>query len=71
VGTDHAPGWARGRGDRTPGGRSLILVPSVFCLDGPLLLTGRADQTSPHVLVHPALRGMRDATTSASCATPA
>jgi DNA-binding transcriptional ArsR family regulator len=63
VDTDHTPGWARGRGDRTPGGRSLTLVPSVFCLDGPLLLTGRADRTSPLVLVYPALRGMRDAAT--------
>lgn len=43
------------------GGRSLLVVPSVFCLDGPYLFRGRGGAL-PYVLVYPALREIRDAT---------
>jgi DNA-binding transcriptional ArsR family regulator len=46
--------WVLGR-------RCLVLVPSVFCLDGPKVLRSIGDETSPDVLVYPALRDMRDA----------
>jgi DNA-binding transcriptional ArsR family regulator len=43
------------------GGRSLVLVPSVFCLDGPQVLRTSGDEASPYLLVYPALREASDA----------
>lgn len=43
------------------GGRSLVLVPSVFCVDGPHVFRSNHDPASPYVLVYPALREMCDA----------
>jgi DNA-binding transcriptional ArsR family regulator len=42
-------------------GRSLVLVPSAFGLDGPRILASHRDPTLPVVLVYPALRRMDDA----------
>jgi DNA-binding transcriptional ArsR family regulator len=44
------------------GGRSVALVPSVFCLDEPRVLARPGDRTSPLVLFYPALRDREDAT---------
>lgn len=42
-------------------GRSLILVPSVFCLDRVWLMWHAVDDTLPRLLVYPVLRGLDDA----------
>jgi DNA-binding transcriptional ArsR family regulator len=59
VQSAHGPRRAQSPG--VQGARSLILVPSVFCLDGPHVLTDPGDHTSGHVLVYPALRQLDDA----------
>ncbi len=58
-----APGPAPedGQGTHVLGGRALVLVPSVFCMDGPLVLFSEHDQALPIVLVYPALRQTEDA----------
>jgi DNA-binding transcriptional ArsR family regulator len=43
-------------------GRSLVIVPSVLCLDQPRLLLSRRDPAAPVVVVYPALRSIDDAT---------
>jgi DNA-binding transcriptional ArsR family regulator len=48
-------------GTTTLGGRSLLVVPSVFGLDAPHVLYSVADETLPPVLVYPALRDVRTA----------
>jgi DNA-binding transcriptional ArsR family regulator len=45
------------------GGRSLLVVPSVFCLDRPWILWSTRDESSPKLLVYPVLRGLDDAAT--------
>ncbi|MGH9212588.1 MAG: helix-turn-helix domain-containing protein [Acidimicrobiales bacterium] len=42
------------------GGRSMVLVPSVFCRD-PMVFSSEADVTAPAVLFYPALREPEDA----------
>jgi DNA-binding transcriptional ArsR family regulator len=42
-------------------GRSLVLVPSVFCLDAPHVLYSTRDESLPRLLVYPALRTIDDA----------
>lgn len=42
------------------GGRSLVLVPSVFCLDRPWVLWNVLDDTEPRMVVYPALRTLED-----------
>jgi DNA-binding transcriptional ArsR family regulator len=42
-------------------GRSLVLVPSVFCDDQPHLFHSLDDEASPYVLIYPALRSSADA----------
>jgi DNA-binding transcriptional ArsR family regulator len=46
---------------RVVGGRSLVLAPSVFCLDRPWLMWNEADPSVPDLLIYPVLRGLGDA----------
>ena len=43
------------------GGRSLVLVPSVFCTNRPWLLWNELDETGPWYVIYPALRTVQDA----------
>lgn len=42
-------------------GRSVVLVPSVFCLDGPSVMRNVRDETAPRLLLYPVLRDLGDA----------
>jgi DNA-binding transcriptional ArsR family regulator len=57
---NETPGDSNGRVD-VLGGRSLFLVPSVFCLERPWILWNIRDESSPKLLVYPVLRGLDDA----------
>jgi DNA-binding transcriptional ArsR family regulator len=59
VDTTHVPGQRRT--SCVLDGRSLVLVSSIFCLDGPHVLRSTADQTAPDVLIYPAVRTNEDA----------
>jgi DNA-binding transcriptional ArsR family regulator len=59
VDTAHVPGQRRT--SCVLDGRSLVLVPSIFCLDGPHVLRSTADETAPDVLVYPVVRTSEDA----------
>jgi DNA-binding transcriptional ArsR family regulator len=52
-------------------GRSLVIVPSVLCLDQPRLLLSRRDPAAPAVVVYPALRSIDDAASLWGVAGPA
>ena len=41
------------------GGRSLVLAPSVFCVDGPSLMRNVHDESAPRLLFYPVLRATR------------
>lgn len=64
VNVDHSCNLEAATGAHEPrdlGGSSVVLVPSVFCLDRPWVLWNVLDQSQPKLIVYPALRTVEDA----------